>query len=148
MANFLGARTSLAANTNLASDMLIVRMRTGTVCWFSDSMLRARRGGLDQEFDAQRSGGGTVDACGGRARPEQGRVTTYNETKHRARRFAVTLQGALMQKTGRGSAFRAIEAALCGQATRARFAVALCVSMSEEAPAISAGCWQDAPPGS
>jgi hypothetical protein len=53
-----------------------------------------------------------------------------------------------MQKTGRGSAFRAIDAALCDGATRARCVVALLVSMSEEAPAISAGCWQDDPPGS
>jgi hypothetical protein len=51
-----------------------------------------------------------------------------------------------MQKTGRGSAFRAIDAALYDRAMRAHFA--LLVSMSEEAPAISAGCWQDAPPGS
>jgi hypothetical protein len=51
-----------------------------------------------------------------------------------------------MQKTGRGSAFRAVGAALHDRATGARFA--LLVSMSEEAPAISAGCRQYAPPGS
>jgi hypothetical protein len=53
-----------------------------------------------------------------------------------------------MQKTGRGSAFRTVGAALHDRATGARFAVALLVSMSEEAPAISAGCRQYAPPGS
>jgi hypothetical protein len=60
---------------------------------------------------------------------------------------AVTLQGASMQKTETGSAFRAVNAALCGCAMRLR-SIALSISGSEEASAVSAGCWRDAPPGS
>jgi hypothetical protein len=52
-----------------------------------------------------------------------------------------------MQNTGRGSAFHAVNAALCDRAMCARFDIALAISKSEEASAVSAGCWQDAPPG-
>jgi hypothetical protein len=44
-------------------------------------------------------------------------------------------------------AFRAVNAALCGRAMRARL-FALSISRSEEASAVSAGSWQDVPPGS
>jgi len=53
-----------------------------------------------------------------------------------------------MQKTGRRSAFRAVNAALCGRAMRARFIIAADFFRGEEAPPLSAWCRQDEPPGS
>jgi hypothetical protein len=70
---------------------------------------------------------------------------TYEASRTAA---AVTLQGALMQKTEQRSAFRAVNAALCGRAMRARLVIAADFLRGEEAPALSAGCRQNAPPGS
>lgn len=72
-------------------------------------------------------------------------TTNTNEASRTA--VAVTLQGALMQRMGQGLALRAARAALAGRGARVRFFVTAQFIGSEEASAICAGCWRDAPPG-